>query len=73
MTYVEITADYSDPATADQMDGISVGYQGRRSERKARAKDTFVWEFENPHQARQFGALMALGGAVAGIKYHTTD
>jgi hypothetical protein len=74
MTYVEITADYSgnDGRAAGEMDRIAGQYRGHRSDREARSKDALVWQFENPQDARQFGGIMNLGGAISGIQYVTT-
>lgn len=72
MTYVEITADYSNDRASDEMDRIAGQYRGHRSERKPQSEGALVWQFENPQDARQFGGIMNLGGAVSGISYVTT-
>lgn len=72
MTYVEISADWSDARTEHEMGKIAAQYRGHPSTQKT-AEDGKVWEFDNPQDARQFAALMTIGGTVTGTKITTKD
>ena len=74
MTYVEINADWAEDGTTEQEMGKIAGqYRGHPSDRKATTQAGKVWQFDNPQDARQFTALMTMGGAVNGFKITTKD